>query len=191
MKHLLLIAVSLLLINACKQAGNDSSEKSGADSLNTEAIEGEEAAKKSPAREVSGTIGGANIKVRYSSPAVKERIVWGDLVPYGKVWRTGADEATVIEFDKDMLVQGKKIPAGKYALFTIPRESGDWTVIFNKVWDQWGAYNYDEAEDALRVEVKVLDLETPMENLRFDIGTEDRIILSWEKLMIPIEVKGI
>ena len=80
----------------------------------------------------------------------KDGLIWGDLVPYGKVWRTGANEATTFETDKDIMIKEQKLPAGKYALFTIPGET-EWTWIFNSVWDQWGAYKYDESKDVLRV----------------------------------------
>src|SRR6478609_2476101 len=82
----------------------------------------------SPADSVSGKIGNANIEINYSSPSVKGRPIWGALVPYGKVWRAGANEATTFQVDKDVKVEGKTLPAGKYALFTIPTEK-EWTII--------------------------------------------------------------
>src|SRR5687768_6756308 len=99
----------------------------------------------SPPAESIGMIGDANVAVYYSSPAVKGREIWGGLVPYGKIWRTGANEATVFQTDKNLLISGSKLPAGKYALFTIPGETG-WTIVFNSEWNQWGAFKYDEAK---------------------------------------------
>ena len=140
----------------------------------------------SPPAEVSGEIGDAMIHVAYSSPAVKEREIWGGLVPYNKVWRTGANEATVFETSADITVNGKALPAGKYGLFTIPGEE-TWTVIFNSVSDQWGAYNYDSAKDVLRVTA------TPgesafQERLRFVIADE-QVVLEWERLRLPLYIK--
>lgn len=107
----------------------------------------------SPKASVSQVIGYTEVSINYSRPGVKEREIWGGLVPYNKVWRTGANEATVIEFGDNVVVEGNEVPKGKYGLFTIPGEK-EWTIIFNKVWDQWGAFNYKESEDLLRFKVK-------------------------------------
>jgi hypothetical protein len=115
---------------------------------------------------------------------VKGRTIWGDLVPYGKVWRTGANEATTIETNKDIMIQGQKLPAGKYALFTIPGET-EWTWIFNSVWDQWGAYKYDGSKDVLRITTKPQKSPVFHEQLRFDI-TNEKISLAWENLLISL-----
>ncbi len=90
--------------------------------------------KPSPPRVVEGAVAGANIKINYSSPAVRGRQIWGNLVPLGEVWRAGANEATTFETDKDIKVQGEKLPKGKYSLFLIPNE-GESTMIFNKIAD--------------------------------------------------------
>ena len=90
--------------------------------------------------------------ISYSSPAVKGRPVWGALVPWDQVWRTGANEATTFKTSTDMQVEGKPLPAGTYALFTIPHQDR-WTVVFNKQAEQWGAFNHDKAADVLSVDV--------------------------------------
>ncbi len=141
----------------------------------------------SPPAEASGNIGGATITINYSSPAVKGRSIWGDLVPYGKVWRSGANEATTFETDKNITVEGKTLPKGKYALFTIPGES-EWTIIFNKNPDQWGAFSYDESMDALRVTVKTAKSSTMHERLTYAVN-KNGIVLSWENLDVPVNVK--
>lgn len=107
--------------------------------------------KASPAKTAEGTVNGAKIKISYSSPAVKGRTIWGDLVPHGKVWRAGANEATIFETDKDIKVQGKALKAGKYSFFVIPGEEES-TAIFNGETGQWGT-NYDQSKDVLRVQV--------------------------------------
>jgi len=124
--------------------------------------------RKSPPANVSGTIGDLTLTVDYSSPGVKGRKLWGKLVPYNEVWRTGANEATTFEVNKDVLIEGEKLPAGKYGLFTIPGES-DWVFIFNKEPDQWGAFDYDSKKDALRVTVKPAKAKTFTERLAFEI----------------------
>ncbi len=91
----------------------------------------------SPAATASGNVRGANITINYSSPAVKGRKIWGELVPYDKVWRAGANEATLITIDKDVQVEGKALPAGKYSLYALPGET-EWTIIINSVTGQWG-----------------------------------------------------
>ncbi|KUO59362.1 hypothetical protein APF79_03120 [bacterium BRH_c32] len=107
--------------------------------------------KLSPKASVSQMIGYTNVTVEYHRPGVKGRTVWGDLVPLNKVWRTGANDATTIEFSTDVIIDNKNVPAGKYSFFTIPNNST--TVILNKVWKQWGAYDYKQEEDLMRFTV--------------------------------------
>ena len=141
----------------------------------------------SPPMEVKGKLQGAQVNISYSSPSVKGRTIWGDLVPYGKVWRTGANEATTFETDKDIVIHDQKLPAGKYALFTIPGET-EWTWVFNSVWDQWGAFKYDQAKDALRVKAKPEKSTVFNEKMKFDIK-DKMVTLSWENLMVGFDVK--
>src|SRR5690606_37362350 len=102
-----------------------------------------------PDSAVVTTDDGVTIAIHYSKPSLKGRQLGVDITPVGKVWRTGANEATTFEVDKDVLVQGQSLPAGKYSLYSIPDEYST-TLIFNKIWDQWGT-RYDESQDALRV----------------------------------------
>src|ERR1700681_3934188 len=107
-----------------------------------------------PAKVTEKIKSGATISIDYSQPSVKGRTIGKDLEPMdGKVWRTGANEATVFETDKDLTIDGKKLPAGKYGLFTL-FNGNDVTVIFNKTWNQWGAFKYKDTDDALRVKTK-------------------------------------
>ena len=101
----------------------------------------------SPKASVMQTVGFTDVTIDYSRPGVKGRTIWGALVPYNKVWRAGANEATTINFSTDVTIEGKNLPAGKYGFFTIPNKDS-WTLIFNKVADQWGSFQYNEAEDA-------------------------------------------
>ncbi len=142
----------------------------------------------SPLKMTTGMIDGVKITINYGSPAVKSRQIWGALVPYNEVWRTGANEATNIEFSKDVLIEGQELKAGKYGLFTIPGEN-EWTIIFNSVWDQWGAYDYDASKDVLRIKVASKTHEPLAERLDFIIE-KNEIILVWEKLEISFSVKA-
>ena len=109
-------------------------------------------AKASPRENVTGKINTATISIGYGSPSVKGRKIWGALVPFDKIWRAGANEATTFKTDKEIMVEGKKLPAGKYSLFIIPNEK-ECIVVFNKKAEQWGAYNYNQNLDQIRVGV--------------------------------------
>ena len=147
----------------------------------------------SPKATVKQTVGFTIISIDYSRPGVKGRTIWGGLVPYNAVWRAGANEATKITFTADVKINGKKLKAGSYGFFVIPTEK-NWTLIFNKVADQWGAFEYNDVEDALRIEV------TPekenncwQEWLIYTITkTSDKtavVRLEWEKLKVPFTIE--
>ena len=142
----------------------------------------------SPAMTATGKIKDANITIAYSSPSVKGRTVWGDLVAYDKVWRAGANDATTFETSKDITVEGKKLPAGKYSFFLVPKESGTWTAVFNKEPKQWGAYKYEESKDALRVDVKTKALTATQEALVYKINNNG-FTMDWDKISVPVEIK--
>ena len=108
----------------------------------------------SPHEQVSLTVGGKKITIDYGRPYVKGRKIFGGLVPYGEVWRTGADEATKLTTEADLTIGNLKIPKGTYALFTLPTESG-WTLIVNTIANQWGAFKYDQGKDLGRTGMKV------------------------------------
>ncbi|WP_183565477.1 DUF2911 domain-containing protein [Mucilaginibacter sp. SP1R1] len=93
------------------------------------------------------------ISITYSRPNVKERKIFGGIIPYGEVWRTGANAATTITFTEKVLIEGNSVPAGTYSLFSIP-ERNEWTIILNKTVKQWGAYSYKQADDVLRFKIK-------------------------------------
>ena len=142
--------------------------------------------RQSPPKTAKGTIGDAKISIQYGSPSVKGRTIFGELLPYGQVWRTGANEATTIAFSSNVNIEGQNLPAGKYSLFTIPG-TDQWTIIFNKVWDQWGAYEYNEAEDALRVQVTPKDTGELVEDMTFSVEN-GQVMLSWEKTTVSFSV---
>ena len=145
----------------------------------------------SPKASISETIGISGVEVSYHRPGVKGRQIWGALVPYGEVWRAGANENTTISFSTPAIVGGKTLPAGTYGLHMIPAK-GDWTIILSKNSTSWGSYFYKESEDAIRFRVQPQPaefhewLEYTFADLSDSTGT---LALSWEKLRIPIQLK--
>ena len=142
----------------------------------------------SPPATATGKIKDATITINYASPAVKGRTIWGGLEKYDVVWRAGANEATTFETDKNLKIEGKNLPAGKYSFFLLPRASGTWTAIFNKEPKQWGAMKYEEAKDELRVDVKVKALKETQERLVYKIN-KGGFVLEWDKVAVPVSVK--
>jgi hypothetical protein len=144
----------------------------------------------SPPAKASGTTEkGATININYSQPSVKGRTIGKDLEPMdGKVWRTGANKATVFEVDKNVKVEGKDLPAGKYGLFTLV--TGDeCTIILNKTWDQWGAFGYKEADDALRVKTKCGKTKEFSEKMTFAINKNGKVSLMWGDKQFDFKVE--
>jgi hypothetical protein len=142
---------------------------------------------KSPAAKATGTINGAKIEINYFSPSVRDRVIWGELVPFGQVWRAGANDATTFETDKELTIEGSKLPAGKYSFFVIPNEN-ECIIIFNKVVKQWGAYKYKESEDQLRVKVSQEFADTNVEKLVYSVNANG-IVLSWDNWNIGVNIK--
>jgi hypothetical protein len=146
----------------------------------------------SPGASVKERVGVTNISVDYSRPSARERKIFGGLVPYDNVWRTGANAATKITFSTDVKVGGAAVPAGSYALFTIPGQS-EWTVILSKVVDdQWGSYAYDKKDDQARVKVKPVAMAEPLETMSISLqdihAGKANLVIAWEKTKVPIEI---
>jgi hypothetical protein len=145
----------------------------------------------SPLAEFKSTVGLTDISIVYSRPGVKDRVIFGDLVPYGKLWRTGANMATKITFNEDVKIEGKDLKAGIYALFTIPGQD-EWTLIFNTMADQPGASRYDESKDAIRVQVAANELEFSVETFLIDINgirnDHANLILAWENTIVSARI---
>lgn len=145
---------------------------------------------KSPKETVTGNIQGASVEIVYSRPSARGRKMIGGNEAFGTVWRTGANQATTIEFNKAVRVEGKDLAAGKYALFTIPGEK-EWVIIFNKKTDQWGAFDYEKnkEQDALRVTVPVSKPAAFVETFTITTDT-DKVNLQWENTAVSFSVKG-
>jgi hypothetical protein len=170
MKQVLFSAVLFLSLVACGQA--DKSKRPSP-----------------PAKATATLTGGAVVTIDYSQPSVKGRTIGTDLEPMdGKVWRAGANEATVFEVSKNVKIEDSVLPAGKYGLFTI--SNGDeWTIIFNKTWNQWGAFNYKEADDALRVKVKATKAKDSAEKLTYTVDKNGKVTLLWGDRKVEFKVK--
>ena len=144
----------------------------------------------SPHAVLTQAVGTTDVTIDYHRPGVKGRKIWGSLVPYGQVWRTGANEATMITFSDDVTIDGKPLPKGTYSLHTIPG-ANEWTIIFNKVAKQWGSFSYKQEEDALRVTAKPHAapmtewMEFAVPSLSNDNATFE---IRWEKLAVPFTV---
>jgi len=145
----------------------------------------------SPAASFKQRVGLTDVEVEYSRPGVKGRKIFGGLVPYGEVWRTGANSATKITFSTDVKLEGSAVPAGSYALFTIPGE-GEWTVILNKVTGQWGAYAYDQKNDLVRVKAKAAALPESVETMTLSVddvrGGTAKLAMTWDKTRVSVGI---
>ncbi len=169
MKTLLLSALTLISVVALGQG--DKSQRPSPPALAKETLSN-----------------GATVSIDYSQPSVKGRTIGQDLEPKdGEVWRTGANEATVFETDKDIKVEGKALPAGKYGLFTLVN-GDEWTIIFNKTWKQWGAFNYKEADDVLRVKVKAGKNSQFAEKMTFTINKDGKVSLAWGDIWVGFTI---
>src|ERR1700733_7569119 len=146
----------------------------------------------SPACTLKQHVGLTDIEIDYSRPSIKGRTIFGGLVPYGQVWRTGANEATKVIFSTPVKLNGTEIPAGTYALMTIPGKD-EWTIIINKGAEQWGAYKYDEKADVARIKATPIKIDRSIDTLAIDIGeiTDDSSVLKivWDKTIVPVKLE--
>jgi hypothetical protein len=148
--------------------------------------------KPSPPASASCDLGGKSIKTDYSSPRMKGRKIYGELVPFGQVWRTGANEATTFVTGSDIVVGGKAVPAGSYTIFTVPA-ADKWTLIINKKTGEWGIpYKY-ESDELARVDMKVSKLPAPVENFKISYeksGSGCTLQIDWESTRASVDIKA-
>ena len=146
--------------------------------------------KQSQKQEVRQTVGDTTVSIVYSRPNVRGRKVWGGLVPYNEVWRAGADENTTVEFTRDVTVDGKDIPAGKYGFHVLPTEN-EMTLIFSKDNDKWGSFSYRQENDALRLTVKPIKAQFE-ESLSYSFSdvtvSSAKVSLAWGEIAISFTV---
>jgi hypothetical protein len=173
----LTLAVSLLLVFVTLSPAQNKEDKSK---------------RPSPPGTAEVSLKGKTITIDYSRPSMRGRKIMGELVPYGKVWRTGANEATTLTTPVDLNIGGTKVLAGKYTLWTLP-SAGTWKLIINKQTGQWGT-NYDEKQDFARVDMQKSELSEPVEQftISFDKKGEDTadLVMKWEKTSVSIPVKA-
>ena len=148
----------------------------------------DDAERKSKNGKLEAEVSGVDLIVTYGRPKVNGREIFGELIPYGEVWRTGADEATTISFAKAVMFEGKHVEPGTYALFTIPGEK-EWKVILNEQAKQWGAYKRDPAKDLVTVTVKPEASEETTEELTFS-AEDDGIVIAWADVKVPVTIEG-
>jgi hypothetical protein len=146
----------------------------------------------SPACTIKQHVGLTDIEVDYSRPSVKGRQIFGGLVPYGQVWRTGANQATKVIFSTPVKLNGTEIPAGTYALMTIPGKD-EWTIIINKGSEQWGAYKYDEKADVARIKATPITADKSIESLVIEFNKiqddSSEMHIAWDKTVVPVKVE--
>lgn len=145
----------------------------------------------SPRATLTQKVGFGEITVDYSRPSMRGRVIFGDLVQFGEVWRTGANQSTRISFQEDVFLNEHKVPGGTYSLFTIPGEH-EWTIILNTATRLWGAYGYNSNKDLLRFTVPVNNLPVHVESLTIDIGeltqTTGSVMISWENTLVKFQI---
>ena len=193
MKNLLQITIIVALLFACK----NEQKKEVKDEHQHHKVEKESTSKKkvlSPHAYAMAMVGDAHIHIDYSSPGVRGRMIFGGLLAYDEIWQSGAHKATWLETNKDLLIDGKTLKAGKYGVFTIPSKK-DWTVIFNTNWNQHGKDEYDEKDDVLRFKVTPELSDEITEHLVYKVekkgDAQGAISLSWEKVTIrfPFQIQ--
>jgi hypothetical protein len=188
MKNILII-LCLILVVSCKDTSKEVTEQQDTKVTEQKTTIAEPAKKKplSPHTSAMEMIGNAHIHFDYSSPGVRNRIIFGGLLPYDAVWQAGAHNATWMETNKDLIIAGKELKAGKYGFFVIPNQE-EWTVIFNTNWDQHGKDDYNLKDDVLRFKVTPKISEDIQEHLEYKVtkitNTSGTIGLSWEKVTI-------
>ena len=184
-KRIISILVLVVIFTGCKEEKQNSEEHLHDQQTNEEVTTEKKVL--SPHTSAMAMIGDAHIHIDYSSPGVRNRIVFGGLLAYDLVWQAGAHRATWLEVNKDLTIDGKILPAGKYGFFTIPSKD-KWTLIFNSNWDQHGKDEYNENDDVFRFEVKPIASEEVKEHLEYKIDkvneNEGTMTLSWEKIIV-------
>ena len=144
----------------------------------------------SPPAQAEGMIGEAHVTIDYSRPSKRGRVIFGELVPWGKVWRTGANAATTLTTDRDLVIGGAEVPAGTYTLYTIPSAEGAWKLIINKQTGQWGT-QHDAAQDLARMDMQVAQVEEPVEQFTIEVepdGDAGVLRLTWDTTAATVPI---
>ncbi len=193
MKNLILTIVVMALVSCTTTEKKE--EKTEDHSEHQHEAKKEDTKKKplSPRTASMSNIGNNHVHIDYGSPGKRGRMIFGGLVGYGTVWATGAHKATTISFDKNVIINGVEIPAGKYGLFTIPEEE-EWTIIVSKDWDMHLADDYDQVNDMVRVSAPVQKLDEVVESLTFEVSEIDdkngQITIKWDQTAVAFDVEN-
>ncbi len=194
MKYKILIILLVVAVSGCKNEEKNNTKIETEHNHTQSEPKSENKKSLSPHTSAMAMIGDAHIHIDYSSPGVRDRIIFGGLLAYDQVWQAGAHMATWLETNKDLEIDGKELKAGKYGFFVIPNQE-EWTVIFNKNWNQHGKDDYTENDDVLRFKVTPKISEEIKEHLEYNVNktteTSGTISMSWEKVTIefPFEIK--
>ena len=188
MKNLILVLITVVFLSSCKNdKDSNSKEEHGHYDTNTEKTQTPKKKVLSPHTYAMTMVGDAHVHIDYSSPGVRKRVVFGGLLAYDEVWQAGAHMATWLETNKDLLIEGKTLPAGKYGFFVIPSKD-EWTIIFNSNWDQHGKDEYDIKDDVIRFKVNPIISDEVTEHLVYKVlrkgENSGEISMSWEKVSI-------
>jgi hypothetical protein len=190
------ILLFLIILISCKETSKEAQELKNGEATEQKVTTAEPAKKKplSPHTYAMAMVGDAHIHIDYSSPGVRDRIIFGGLLAYDQIWQAGAHMATWIETNKDLQIDGKTLPKGKYGFFTIPSKD-EWTIIFNSNWDQHGKDEYEEIDDVIRFKVVPKISKDFQEHLKYKIQKNSdvagTISLSWEKVIIEFSFEVI
>lgn len=189
-----IIVLCLIILVSCKENSKEAQEPRSKEATEQKTTRAEPVKKKSlsPHTSAMAMVGDAHMHFDYSSPGVRKRIIFGGLLPYDSVWQAGAHNATWMETNKDLSIDGKHLKAGKYGFFVIPNQK-EWTVILNTNWDQHGKDEYDEKDDVLRFKVTPKISEDIQEHLEYKVikinDASGTISLSWEKVIVEFPFK--
>lgn len=198
MKKLLFLFITTAILVSCGPSNSDDTDQENQDTTSNlvDSDQEKEIERKSPRMSVDFTTSnGVELTLNYGSPRVKEREVWGELVPYNEVWRAGADEASAVTFKKDVLLNNQEVKAGTYGMYIIPKENEDWVFIINEEWSKeehgvWGAYDYKEEKDVVRLTATPEWTEEIKEELSFSVAG-DQLIFEWEKVKLAVNIAPI
>ena len=192
MRKLLTILCFAILVVGCKNQNKSEKKEMHIQHETKQQVKPTKKKALSPHATAMTMIGNAHIHMDYSSPGVRSRIIFGGLLAYDAVWQAGAHKTTWLETNQDLIIDGKKLPAGKYGFFTIPSKE-EWTLIFNTNWDQHGKDAYDAKEDVLRFQVKPIISDATTEHLIYKVKktnvNEGSISLAWEKVSVAFNFK--
>lgn len=193
------LALAIFTLGACGEAQEQADNQNEDNNQEEQEAEAEEESVElefpaaSPRSELKQNVGITEVRVDYSRPSVRDREIWGELVPYDEIWRTGANAATTFYFEHDVYINGNHLEAGEYSFLSIPRDDEEWTLIFNESTEVWGTRGYEEDNDALRIDVDPVSIDRHHEMMTFNIHDVDEnsglVSLAWKETEVAFELE--